>query len=103
MTLGEFSRLTEFELINLYDIQSCHARQVVMHTIQGLERADESGTHNEDDEVLPPSCMAHEPRHGLVWPTGFVRNTVSPRAILMELKLRSVWHFFLLVSQYPSC
>lgn len=37
MTLANFSRLTEYELINLYDIQSSHVREVVMHTIRNME------------------------------------------------------------------
>ncbi|XP_067938034.1 microtubule-associated serine/threonine-protein kinase 3-like isoform X2 [Watersipora subatra] len=51
MSLAEFARLTEFELIHVHSIHSSHVREVVMHTIQGLEKVDTSSTHNEDDEV----------------------------------------------------
>lgn len=37
MTLENFSCLTEYELINLFDIQSSHIREVVMHTIGNME------------------------------------------------------------------
>lgn len=47
MTLQSFSRLSEFELISLYDIQSSHMREVIMHTIQSLERYDDAA----DEEV----------------------------------------------------
>lgn len=53
MTLGSFAQLTEFELVNLFDIQSSHMREVLIHTIQSLDikapPADDS--QNEDDEV----------------------------------------------------
>ena len=37
MTLENFSQLTEYELINLYDIQSSHIREVVLHTVGNTE------------------------------------------------------------------
>jgi len=49
MSLAHFAQLTEFELINLFDIQSSHVREVVMHTIQSLDKPEQA--HAEDDEV----------------------------------------------------
>ena len=54
MSLANFAQLTEFELVTLFDIQSSHVREVVMHTIQTMEKSggdEQQGVHNEDDEV----------------------------------------------------